>query len=635
MKNKIIMSIICCLLTSVTLTDYHATTNNCIDYTLSTTNEVVLESDQIQFNLEFSVSNNQCEPTDLYSQAEAVNFTQLVESGSDIEYSVDTDLIDVVVSDSGIVTLTTNDLSTEDQTLIDFGGNIVFTITAKDVPITEEVVVTDTTGNVINLAINDGDKYPCLSTSMISNLEYAKVGDTVEYQVLINGRGNHIHDFTGVDTYPSTMAFNPSSFTAIDDTTGEDMTDYFTIDYTNPTKLVIENTKSIDQPIMLRYEMEVTGDSESYKNDFAANYGHDNTDLVTDTIYYDRDSDSWVTFEHGNIVISSIDQSSSAIPNSEFDILDSSGEVVEHLVTNKDGTATSSNLGLGSYTVVQTAVPSGYELNEDVSKIEVIATDDDMLFEVVVKNEQETEIKPVEPPVEPETTDENDYLQVHLATPSGYALRGVNFSIYDQDGNFIEEITTDSNGNATSSILPPGKYYVVQTSAIAGYDKDDTKYWFEIGNNNQMIDYQVKNKPISGNVAVTNLTADGLAVADKEFSIYKQDGTYVQKIITDENGYGRSGALEYGNYYLLATDAPKQQFEFKIENQGDLINLTITDANDQVISDVTETTAAQVEAESEVTLAATGSNLVYISLLVLTLSGLLKFSFMLKIFDIK
>ena len=66
-------------------------------------------------------------------------------------------------------------------------------------------------------------------------------------------------------------------------------------------------------------------------------------------------------------------------------------------------------------------------------------------------------------------------------------LEGAHFELQDEDGSVLEELVTDKNGEAVSSVLEiatfangrAGKektYTLVETKAPAGYQKDDQEY---------------------------------------------------------------------------------------------------------------------------------------------------------------
>lgn len=65
------------------------------------------------------------------------------------------------------------------------------------------------------------------------------------------------------------------------------------------------------------------------------------------------------------------DQHEIKMPDVEFDILDAQGKIVEHVITNADGVAISSDLPIGMYQVKETRTSAVYELKEEPETVEV------------------------------------------------------------------------------------------------------------------------------------------------------------------------------------------------------------------------------------------------------------------------
>ncbi|CAM3316995.1 SpaA isopeptide-forming pilin-related protein [Vagococcus fessus] len=66
------------------------------------------------------------------------------------------------------------------------------------------------------------------------------------------------------------------------------------------------------------------------------------------------------------------DETGVTLAGAEFDIKNSAGEIVGHIITNKEGKARLSDLELGDYTIVETKAPDGYNLSEKIYTISVV-----------------------------------------------------------------------------------------------------------------------------------------------------------------------------------------------------------------------------------------------------------------------
>ena len=62
----------------------------------------------------------------------------------------------------------------------------------------------------------------------------------------------------------------------------------------------------------------------------------------------------------------------------------------------------------------------------------------------------------------------------------GKNLANVRFGIYTEDGEFVQEVTTNGNGVAVSGELTYGNYYLKELEAAPGYKVNETQYEFSI-----------------------------------------------------------------------------------------------------------------------------------------------------------
>lgn len=69
--------------------------------------------------------------------------------------------------------------------------------------------------------------------------------------------------------------------------------------------------------------------------------------------------------------------------------------------------------------------------------------------------------------VDPDVSVKGDQVQINKYGAEGENLSGFEYTIYDEDGNIIEVITTDETGFAESNHLVPGHYYIEQTKSPA------------------------------------------------------------------------------------------------------------------------------------------------------------------------
>lgn len=140
----------------------------------------------------------------------------------------------------------------------------------------------------------------------------------------------------------------------------------------------------------------------------------------------------------------------------------SSGDIVATLVTGEDGTATTPELYLGSYTVYEAKAKDGFALNVDDETVELSYQG------------QEVEVFDCDLPV----TDTPTEVKLHKvsATDAQVPVTGATFRVWNDEDTFDEEFVTDEAGDISIKYILHGSYHVQETAAPEGYvihDVDD------------------------------------------------------------------------------------------------------------------------------------------------------------------
>ncbi|MEF7656125.1 SpaH/EbpB family LPXTG-anchored major pilin [Bacillus thuringiensis] len=126
------------------------------------------------------------------------------------------------------------------------------------------------------------------------------------------------------------------------------------------------------------------------------------------------------------------------------------------------------------------------------------------------------------------------------------------------------QVTTDANGQAVFPDLPLGRYEVKEVAGPAHVNLNPNTYTVDIpmtDKEGKGLNYDVhmypKNEIKRGAVELTKTGAGDKALAGAEFSVFKEDGTEVQKgLVSGADGKIRVQGLEYGKYYFQETKAP-------------------------------------------------------------------------------
>ncbi|WP_420685933.1 SpaH/EbpB family LPXTG-anchored major pilin [Bacillus cereus] len=126
------------------------------------------------------------------------------------------------------------------------------------------------------------------------------------------------------------------------------------------------------------------------------------------------------------------------------------------------------------------------------------------------------------------------------------------------------QVTTDANGQAVFPNLPLGRYEVKEIAGPAHVNLNPNTYTVDIpmtDKEGKGLNYDVhmypKNEIKRGAVELTKTGAGDKVLAGAEFSVFKEDGTEVQKgLVSGADGKIRVQGLEYGKYYFQETKAP-------------------------------------------------------------------------------
>ncbi len=264
----------------------------------------------------------------------------------------------------------------------------------------------------------------------------------------------------------------------------------------------------------------------------------------------------------GTLKITKVNENDKPIANVKFNVLDKDKNVVDTLVTNNEGIATSKELAKGTYYYKEVEVPAGYIM--DSSEYEFrIENNNQVLNKKVVNYTAEGSLKIIK-------YDTNKKV-----------LKDVKFNILDENKNVVDTIVTDSNGIAMSKKLPLGVYFYQEVEVPENIVLDDKLYTFALTENNQVITKTVVNKYINGKLSIIKVDENKKPLEGVKFNILDKDKNIVDTIVTDNLGNAVSKDLVKGTYYYQEIEAPKgivvddTIYEFKIEynNQNVIKNI--------------------------------------------------------------
>ena len=279
------------------------------------------------------------------------------------------------------------------------------------------------------------------------------------------------------------------------------------------------------------------------------------------------------------------------------DIVSSSGTVIpadgliEIITLDENGTAiANTDLPFGSYYIKEIATDEHYILSATQYPFTFeYAGQDTETVEIKVNDGKPIENKLIYGSVSGKKIDEN-----------GEALGGALIGIFKADETeFTKEhaimtATSEKDGSFSFAKVPYGKWIVREIEAPEGFVLDDTSYEVNIGENEQVIEVEITDEYIHGNIELTKVDADypDNKLTGATFEVYKDvngDGKLddgdelIGNLEETATGIYEMKELLYGKYLVRETKAPegfvldkgvysvfieKDETTYKVENKA-------------------------------------------------------------------
>ena len=279
------------------------------------------------------------------------------------------------------------------------------------------------------------------------------------------------------------------------------------------------------------------------------------------------------------------------------DVVSSSGTVIpadgliEIITLDENGVATANtDLPFGSYYVKEIATDEHYILSDTRYPFTFkYAGQDTETVEIKVNAGKPIENKLIYGSVSGKKIDEN-----------GEALGGALIGIFKADETeFTKEhaimtATSEKDGSFSFAKVPYGKWIVREIEAPEGFVLDDTSYEVNIGENEQVIEVEITDEYIHGNIELTKVDADypDNKLTGATFEVYKDingDGKLndgdelIGNLEETATGIYEMKELLYGKYLVKETKAPegfvldkgvysvfieKDETTYKVENKA-------------------------------------------------------------------
>jgi uncharacterized surface anchored protein len=298
-------------------------------------------------------------------------------------------------------------------------------------------------------------------------------------------------------------------------------------------------------------------------------------------VEYNKTSSVNIENEHkkGNIKVYKIDKDNNRVVlgNVEFDLYSHEfNKVIGTYYTDVNGELEIKNLRTGDYSLIEKNTNKWYNLAEDTD----VKVEWNLTKELQIENElKKGSIKIIK-------VDEED---------NEVKLENVKFKVMDKDGNVLEELITDENGEAETSKYPVRDFSelkIQEVETLDTYVLDDEVHTITL-EENQIKNVTFENEKIKGQIEVTKVSADdnnltgdkkGTPLEGVIFEVYNSNDELVDTLTTDSEGKAISKLLVKGQYYLKEVDSGSPYylintdiFTAEIKEHKEIVDVNVED----------------------------------------------------------
>ena len=231
------------------------------------------------------------------------------------------------------------------------------------------------------------------------------------------------------------------------------------------------------------------------------------------TVTLEAEQIKTVTFANelkkGQIKVIKVDQDNNEVKlkGVEFKVYDEDNNLVDTLITDENGEATSKRLRIDKkYIVKESKTLENYVLNETP---QTVTLTQDQITDLTFENEliqgylRVTKL----------SKEDNQY----NGDIKGTRLENAKFEVYDKENNLVDTLITDKNGEATTKELLKGKYTLKEVESPDYYILTDEIFETEIVKHQEIVDVEVENDNVDIDIEVNK---EGFKETQSKDSIY-------------------------------------------------------------------------------------------------------------------
>ena len=233
------------------------------------------------------------------------------------------------------------------------------------------------------------------------------------------------------------------------------------------------------------------------------------------------------------------------LPGALIEVYDVEGNIIYREYTDANGEISDIPIVPGTYTFKETYAPSGYALNTAIKTFTVTA-DGQVHGDTVIR-------------------DEVNRVTLKKIRQNGEALAGAVFGLFNDQGDQVQEATSDADGSVAFQQIPYGRYTIRELSAPYGYHPSAKTWEMTIDGTYQnpigLLD-TVVNEDAPGRIRILKQDElDQHVIAGVRFDIYSVDeagnaADCVAQMITNEQGIAESPDLCPADYIVMEHAVP-------------------------------------------------------------------------------
>ena len=273
--------------------------------------------------------------------------------------------------------------------------------------------------------------------------------------------------------------------------------------------------------------------------------GYIGTDEKFDVSIKESNGDKSIEIENtrikSNLEISKNDGNNNPLKGAEFTIYNSFNEELAKSTTDENGIAKFEDLVYGNYYYIETKAPEGYLLKND--KHDFTINENGITLKETIVNER------ILGNIKAFKIDEDNKF-----------LANAELTLFDSQGNEVQSLVTNENGEVTFENIPYGDYEVKETKAPEGYNISEEILKVSVNGEESGLVYEagkITNTKIKADIKINKLDQDGNKLIGAEFTLYNSADEVIGTAVTNEDGIAVFEDVVYGDYYIKETKTPE------------------------------------------------------------------------------